>query len=273
MIQGQTDPETSPAGSTGILSEPLELPPKPDVLGEQNGNISKTPLTHLQDRIEVETDAVASPPRPRDSKTSEELEHSGQTGKNLNCHSTSPPQSEIQKEKSDQTESREVPGFSTRRQRDKPNPNREPRSSTVININNSTGFVIGSVITIPTRGYNTQFEEDGDKKRKKREKYYSKLLSCQDELLEEDLIIVSESLEERGLRSLLQELPMDEREAGEIKREFEWKGQSEVIFQILSRWKCLMSELSSKLLQEEVYNNGGRKALKGLLENHFQTID
>lgn len=59
--------------------------------------------------------------------------------------------------------------------------------------------------------------------------FFAELLLCPHELREDDIIIVSENLEGRGLRSLLQHLTMDEEEVDRIKSEFGFKGHSEVI--------------------------------------------
>ncbi|XP_034237235.1 uncharacterized protein LOC117642796 [Thrips palmi] len=289
MFQGQTDSVPSPAQPTGVLSEALEVLPKPnsDRQVGQSDSISKISSPQLS-RNTVVTDAVPSPARPRETVNTE-LEQKIQTEQNLKSPLKSPPKSppkspaktESPNDNSDQNEPKRSSGFSSRRPHHRSKASNEPRSKTVISIVGGTNFTIGPTYhqyQYIVRGNNNQYEEGIHlRKMESRKKEYNKLLSSQDELLEEDIIIVSESLDDRGLRSLLRELPLDEQEADLIEREFGCKGHSEIIFQILSRWKCLMSEegqkprlgsFSSKLLPEDVYRNGGKKALKGLRHLH-----
>lgn len=125
MIEGQADS----VSSTGVLSEDLRMPPKPNIVVGQDGNISNMPPTQIQERIEVETDAIPSPARSRETVEAEESEPKQQTDQIPHFPSTSLPKSEIPRNKTDpnETKSRQNPSFTTRQRRDK------PKSQTVIN--------------------------------------------------------------------------------------------------------------------------------------------
>lgn len=107
-----------------------------------------------------------------------------------------------------------------------------------------------------------------------------KLQNSNKNVSDEDLIIVSESVDMDGLENLATELGIEPVELNRIKHNYKDKGLQEIAYQTLKLWcdvsssgenqAAMLNILCDKVYK--IYSNGGKEALKTLCKTHFCRI-